>query len=161
MLPVRVSQSFNLQSGAFTVLVFHTVVFLSLIHSCRGQHKVVCLTETIVAMVDEDVIFPCHLDPVMDAFGLTLEWGRPDLNPRFVLVRRDGKEIESMKHPSYEGRTSLFTDQLKQGNISLKLSKVKLSDEGRYRFFSPQLGETAVQLVVGKWEHFVLKVIYI
>lgn len=86
----------------------------------------------------------------MDVSDMTVEWARPDLDPRFVLVWRDGVELES-KHLSYKGRTSLFTEELKQGNISLKLTQVKLSDEGTYRCYVPGLSkETTVQLVVGK-----------
>ncbi|CAI5661118.1 unnamed protein product [Oreochromis niloticus] len=59
-------------------------------------------------------------------------------------------EAKSKKHPSYTRRTSLFTDELKNGNISLKISKVKLSDEGTYKCFVPELNKhTTVQLVVG------------
>lgn len=87
----------------------------------------------------------------MNALDMAVEWARPDLNPRFVLVWRDSVELESKKHPSYNNRTSLFTDELKNGNISLKISKVKLSDEGTYRCFVPELKrQTTVKLVVGK-----------
>ncbi|XP_071379917.1 butyrophilin subfamily 3 member A2-like [Centroberyx affinis] len=81
---------------------------------------------------------------------MTLEWARPDLNLGFVHVRRYGQELQLSKHPSYVGRTSLFIDKLKHGDISLKLSKVKLSDEGKYRCFLPSLDrESIVELVVG------------
>uniref|UniRef100_A0A671TLE9 Ig-like domain-containing protein n=1 Tax=Sparus aurata TaxID=8175 RepID=A0A671TLE9_SPAAU len=86
----------------------------------------------------------------MDAFGMTVEWTRPDLEPSFVYVWRDGVELESKKHPLYEGRTSVFTEELKRGNISLKLPRVRISDEGRYRCFIPALDKDhVVQLVVG------------
>ncbi|XP_031161399.1 trichohyalin-like isoform X2 [Sander lucioperca] len=138
------------QCGAFTVLVFHTIVFLTLIHLCRGQSEVIAPSQPIVAFVGEDIILPCHLEPAMNAFDITTEWARPDLDPRFVLVWRDGVELESKKHSSYRGRTSLFTEELKHGNVSLKLSKVKISDEGTYRCFIPVLARAStVQLVVG------------
>ncbi|XP_034727088.1 butyrophilin subfamily 3 member A2-like [Etheostoma cragini] len=138
------------QGGAFTVLVFHPVVFLTLIHSCRGQSEVIGPSQPIVAFIGEDVILPCYLVPAMNAFDVTMEWARPDLDPRFVLVWRDGGELDSFKHLSYRGRTSLFTEELKHGNVSLKLSKVKISDVGTYRCFIPVLEKSAtVQLVVG------------
>ncbi|XP_078137881.1 butyrophilin-like protein 2 [Centroberyx gerrardi] len=116
----------------------------------RGQPQVIVPPQPIVAVVGDDIILPCHLEPAMDAAAMTLEWARPDLDPRFVHVRRDGRELVSYKNPSYEGRTSLFIDKLKHGDISLKLSKVKLSDEGRYRCFIPSLErDSIVQLVVG------------
>lgn len=112
-------------------------------------------SQPIVALAGDDVTLPCHLDPVVDAFDMTVEWARPDLDPRFVLVWRDGMELQSKAHPSYRGRTSLFTDELKHGNVSLKLSTVKISDGGNYRCFIPGLGRAAaVQLLVGKRAHF-------
>uniref|UniRef100_A0A671UV66 Ig-like domain-containing protein n=1 Tax=Sparus aurata TaxID=8175 RepID=A0A671UV66_SPAAU len=81
---------------------------------------------------------------------MTVEWTRPDLNPRFVHVWRDGVELENKKHPSYNGRTSVFVNKLRCGDISLNLSKVRLSDSGKYRCFIPTLGrESTVELVVG------------
>uniref|UniRef100_A0A671TMM5 Ig-like domain-containing protein n=1 Tax=Sparus aurata TaxID=8175 RepID=A0A671TMM5_SPAAU len=143
MIHVRLSPALNFQFGVFTVLVL-------LIHSCKGQPRVIGPAQTIVATIGEDVIMPSFLDPVMDAFGMTVEWTRPALNPSFVFVWRDGVELESKKNPLYEGRTSVFTEELKRGNISLKLSRVRVSDEGRYRCFIPALDKDhVVQLVVG------------
>lgn len=116
-----------------------------------GQSEVIGPLYPVVAWIGDDIILPCNLDPVMDALDMVVEWARPDLNPRFVFVWLDSVELESKKHPSYTNRTSLFTDELKNGNMSLKISKVKLSDEGTYRCFFPELNkDTTVQLVVGK-----------
>ncbi|CAI5661070.1 unnamed protein product [Oreochromis niloticus] len=80
---------------------------------------------------------------------MTFEWTRPDLEPRFVFVWRTRQDLVAMKNPSYKDRSSLFTDELKHGNISLKLSKVKPADEGRYRCYIPAKDEEAfIDLVV-------------
>ncbi|XP_044197945.1 histone-lysine N-methyltransferase, H3 lysine-79 specific-like isoform X2 [Thunnus albacares] len=144
MLHMKVNQCLNFQSGAFTVLV----IYVALIHTCKCESQVIGPSQPIVATVGDDVIFPCHLQSAMNAFDMTVEWARRDLNPRFVFVWRDGVELQSKKNPSYEGRTSVFTEEQKHGNLSLKLSKVKPSDEGTYRCFVPQLGESSVRLVV-------------
>ncbi|XP_049922572.1 selection and upkeep of intraepithelial T-cells protein 6-like isoform X3 [Epinephelus moara] len=129
-----------------SVLVFH----LLLTHSCRGQSQLIGSSQPIVATVGDDIILPCRLEPAEDVTDLTLEWTRPDLNPRFVYVWRSEQELVSKKHKSFEGRTSLFVDELKFGNVSLRLSKVKLSDRGTYRCFIPTLARhTVVQVVVG------------
>ncbi|XP_042256674.1 butyrophilin subfamily 3 member A2-like [Thunnus maccoyii] len=130
---------------ALVVLVFH----LLLTNFCRGQSQLIGSSQPIVATLGDDIILPCHLQPAVDAAGLTLEWTKTDLNPRFVHVWRDGVELVDKKHKSFEGRTSLFINELKNGNISLKLSKVKLSDHGTYRCFIPTLEKQSfVQLVV-------------
>lgn len=118
---------------------------------CSGQFRVVGPPQPIVAALGDDIILPCHLKPAVDASEMTIEWSRPDLDPRFVLVWRDGVKLENKQHPSYNGRTSLFNDELKYGDVSLKLSKVKLSDEGKYRCFIPtSFKESTVELVVGE-----------
>ncbi|XP_039677314.1 butyrophilin subfamily 3 member A2-like isoform X2 [Perca fluviatilis] len=126
------------------------VVYLHLIHSCRGQSQLIGPSQPIVATVGDDVILPCSLEPTEDVAAKTLEWTRSDLNPIFVLVWRAGQDYVQIKHPSFKGRTWLFPDELKHGNISLKLSKVKPSDAGRYKCYIPKLNtEYFVDLVVG------------
>ncbi|KAL4007868.1 hypothetical protein ACER0C_001720 [Sarotherodon galilaeus] len=94
-------------------------------------------------------VLPCHREPAEDVTAQTLEWTRSDLNPRFVHVWRSGQDLVNTRNPSYRGRTSLFINELKQGNISLKLSRVKLSDEGTYECSFPLMGKKSfVKLVV-------------
>ena len=116
-----------------------------------GQSQLISTPQPIVAAVGDDILLPCHLEPAVDIAAKTLEWTRPDLNPRFVHVWRAGQNLVTVKNPSYKGRTSLFTDEVKKGNISLKLSKVKPPDEGRYRCYIPEMNiDSFVELVVGK-----------
>uniref|UniRef100_A0A667ZF76 Ig-like domain-containing protein n=1 Tax=Myripristis murdjan TaxID=586833 RepID=A0A667ZF76_9TELE len=124
-----------------------------------GQYQLFGPPQPIVAILGGDIILPCHLEPAVDVAARTVEWSRPDLEPRFVHMSLNGQDLVIQKHPSYERRTSLFTDKLKHGDISLKLSEVKLSDKGRYRCFIPLLGtESAVELVVvGKEIQFKIK----
>ncbi|XP_073331652.1 butyrophilin subfamily 3 member A2-like [Pagrus major] len=125
------------------------VVHLLLAHLCRGQSQLTGPPQPIVATVGDDIILPCHLQPGGDVAGKTLEWTRPELDPRFVFVWRAGQDFVSLKNPSYKGRTSLYTGELKHGNISLKLSSVRPSDGGRYKCYIPDLNTASfVELVV-------------
>ncbi|XP_067436919.1 butyrophilin subfamily 3 member A2-like [Thunnus thynnus] len=127
-----------------SVLVFH----LLLTHFCRGESLLIGPPQPIVARVGDDIILPCHLEPAMDVDTMVLEWKRSDLNT-FVHVTRSGRESEKQKSPSYKGRTSLFIEELKHGNISLKLSKLKMSDQGIYSCYIPELEKRSfVELVV-------------
>uniref|UniRef100_A0A3Q3ITC4 Ig-like domain-containing protein n=1 Tax=Monopterus albus TaxID=43700 RepID=A0A3Q3ITC4_MONAL len=111
--------------------------------------KMCCLFDVIVVMVGDEAALPCQLEPPVDAVHMTVEWGRPDLNPRFVYVWHDGQELLVDQNPAYKGRVSLSTDKLKQGDISLKLSTVKISDNGTYRCYVPkQSKEYFVELLV-------------
>ncbi|XP_030285783.1 butyrophilin subfamily 1 member A1-like isoform X2 [Sparus aurata] len=77
-------------------------------------------SQPIVATLGDDIMLPSHLEAAVDAADTTVEW-----------------------------RTSLSVNKLKHGDISLKLYKAKLSDEGTYRCFNPTLDkESSVELMV-------------
>lgn len=116
-----------------------------------GQSQVIGTSQPIVAMVGDDAILPCHLNTAVDATNLTVGWVRPDFEPRIVHLRHDGVEHQLEKHKLYMGRISLSTNELKCGDISLKLSKVEPSDAGTYRCFVPKFKiESVVVHAVGK-----------
>ncbi|XP_060888007.1 uncharacterized protein LOC132958948, partial [Labrus mixtus] len=131
-------------------MTFFITFLLLLPQRCKGLLEVIGSPQPILAIVGDDIILPCHLRPAMDVASKTIEWTRPDLKPRFVHVWRSGQELLDAQHPSYEGRTSLFINELKNGNVSLKLSKVRLSDKGKYRCFLPMSdSHSTVELVLG------------
>ncbi|XP_051799877.1 butyrophilin subfamily 3 member A2-like [Acanthochromis polyacanthus] len=125
-------------------------IFLLLTHCSEGQHQLIGPTQPIVAMFGDDVVLPCRLEPAVDAAARTVEWSRPDLQQRLIHFRRDSVDLLTEQNPSYTRRTSLSISKLKSGDISLKLSKVKLSDTGTYKCNIPKFNtESAVELVVG------------
>lgn len=104
--------------------------------------------EPIKAVVGDDVFLPCHLEPLQNMERFTVEWSKPDLKPdpsdwlkgvEYVYLYRGRREVKDMKMQSYDGRTDLPADNLRRGNISLKILNVTLEDGGRYRCFVPQL----------------------
>ncbi|XP_050922999.1 butyrophilin subfamily 1 member A1 [Lates calcarifer] len=113
------------------------------------DQRVIGPPQPIAAVVGDDITLPCHLEPAMSASDKTVEWTRSGLEPRFVYVWRDGVELESKKHPSYRERTSVSISGLGHGDISLKLSRVKLSDEGKYICHVPNLPQSFAELFVG------------
>uniref|UniRef100_A0A3B3U9D1 Ig-like domain-containing protein n=1 Tax=Poecilia latipinna TaxID=48699 RepID=A0A3B3U9D1_9TELE len=118
-------------------------------HHYEGQQEADS-SQTIRAMPGDDVVLPCHVDPPQDLSQFTVEWGRPDLKPRFVHVWHNQKEYLADQNKVFKGRTSLFNDKLKDGNFSLKLSDVRHSDNGRYRCYNPkEKTEYFIQLLVG------------
>ncbi len=111
-----------------------------------------------MVMVGDDIVLPCQLEPAMDAVYMTMEWGRPDLDPRFVYVWHDGQELLVDQNKAYKGRASLSISKLKHGDLSLKLSKAKISDNGTYRCFIPKLSkEYFLELLVGKLIDYALQ----
>ncbi|XP_029310499.1 butyrophilin subfamily 3 member A2-like [Cottoperca gobio] len=125
--------------------------------------RVIGAPRPIIAAVGDDVILPCHLQPTFNVQRLTVEWSLPDLKPdpsdrlrgvKYVHIYRKREEDRTMKIQSYSGRTSLFTQELTNGNISLEIKNVTLADGGRYRCFIPKLRsrvrQATVRLVVGE-----------
>uniref|UniRef100_A0A668SN07 Ig-like domain-containing protein n=1 Tax=Oreochromis aureus TaxID=47969 RepID=A0A668SN07_OREAU len=139
----------NHQMAGFSLYCLRNcfLVFPLLVHFC--QSRLIGPTQPIIATAGKDITLPCHLVPGENVAAMTLEWTRPELDPRFVFLWRAGQDLINMKNPSYIGRSSLFTDELKHGNTSLKLCKVKPADEGRYRCYIPDKDEEAfIHLVV-------------
>ncbi|XP_076738256.1 butyrophilin subfamily 1 member A1-like [Maylandia zebra] len=134
-----------------TALVFqHIVVVLLLTLVCKGNSQKIGPSPPLIAVAGDGIVLPCQLEPPVDAVQMTIEWGKPDLNPRFVFVRHNGQELQTDQNTAYKGRVSLTIDKLKHGDVSLKLSKVKVSDSGRYRCYIPQQSkEYFVELLVG------------
>ncbi|XP_076736254.1 butyrophilin subfamily 3 member A2 [Maylandia zebra] len=128
----------------------HVVILIFLTQSCGGQHQMIGPTQPVVAMIGDDIILPCHLEPAVDAVDLTVDWSRKDLKPRSVYVRREGVELLTEQNPLYTGRTSLSVNKLQCGDVSLKLSTVQLSDAGTYKCLVPKFNaESVVTLAVG------------
>ncbi|CAI5685674.1 unnamed protein product [Oreochromis niloticus] len=136
--------TFSISLSTLTV----TFLLLFVLKPIGGQFHVVGSLQSIVAAPGDDVILPCHVEPKFNVAGLTVEWSRPDRRPdpndrlsrvEYVHLYRDAHEVADMKIPSYIGRTALFTDGLREGNISLRITNVTQEDEGRYKCFIPKL----------------------
>uniref|UniRef100_A0A4W5P960 Ig-like domain-containing protein n=1 Tax=Hucho hucho TaxID=62062 RepID=A0A4W5P960_9TELE len=77
-----------------------------------------------------DVILPCHLSPQTSAVDMEIRWfkeGEFD-NPLYLY---NGGKVKERK--GYEGRVSVFTQELEKGNISLLLKNVMASERGSYK----------------------------
>uniref|UniRef100_A0A3B4CJK4 Ig-like domain-containing protein n=1 Tax=Pygocentrus nattereri TaxID=42514 RepID=A0A3B4CJK4_PYGNA len=97
--------------------------------------KVVGPAEPVVVEAGEDLVLPCSIEPRISAEDMVVEWIRLYLNDRLVHLYVDYEDRNQEQMESYRGRTSLFKEELKKGNTSLKLSAVQPSDEGVYQCY--------------------------
>lgn len=115
------------------------------------------LPQTITAYVGETVILPCRID--VNGELPTLEWSKKGLSPsNITLLYRHGCETFGMKNLAFLYRTNLLLNNLKDGNISLIIYNLKLSDGGTYhcRTLSGKQWEIHAILVLnmGKSQHY-------
>ncbi|KAK7910053.1 hypothetical protein WMY93_014737 [Mugilogobius chulae] len=118
-------------------------VLLMQAHIGWGQHTMITPSQPITVSVGSDVALPCQLEPVKDLRDMVVEWARHDLTPRFVHVRRDGLDLLIDQNPLYLGRTTLSESRLQKGDMTLSLTRVKLSDGGTYQCFVPKTNTKA------------------
>ncbi|XP_036417969.1 butyrophilin-like protein 2 [Colossoma macropomum] len=97
--------------------------------------KVVGPAASLVVKAGEDLVLPCSLEPRISAEDMMVEWIRLYLDERLVHLYVDYEDRNQRQMESYRGRTSLFKEELKKGNTSVKLSAVQPSDEGFYQCY--------------------------
>ncbi|XP_073713804.1 butyrophilin subfamily 1 member A1-like [Misgurnus anguillicaudatus] len=117
-------------------LIYVTLLIISHITDSRAdQFAVVGPAAPLFIVSGEDFILPCSLKPNISAVNMRVEWFRLDQKYSVVHLYEDHKDKNTNQLQSYRGRTEVFKDELQKGNTSIKLSRVKISDEGLYKCF--------------------------
>ncbi|KAJ3580904.1 hypothetical protein NHX12_017343, partial [Muraenolepis orangiensis] len=102
-----------------------------------------------MALVGDDVTLSYDTKQLTDISEETVEWSRADLKPDLVHLHEDRRTFYKQQNPAYRGRTVLLEEDLERGIISLRLSRVRLADEGNYTcLFSSVHNQYTVQLLV-------------
>ncbi|NXA05086.1 VTCN1 inhibitor, partial [Sapayoa aenigma] len=91
-----------------------------------GQPETICH-----AFVGETVVLPCTTTPPGELIfsKSMLYW---QIGKKIVHFFKKGKDSLEGQDKDFRGRTSLFLDQMKHGNLSLKISDVQLLDDAEY-----------------------------
>ncbi|XP_041841755.1 butyrophilin-like protein 2 isoform X2 [Melanotaenia boesemani] len=125
---------------------------LSVTEQVTAETEIFCSSEPVVSFCGSSIVLQCHLEPQQDATDNTVKWTQQS---DVVHIRKGGKDDPGEQMERFEGRTSLFSEGLHKGNLSLQLSSLKLSDSGRYKC-SFQVGSVEkscyVNLSVGESE---------
>ncbi|XP_053350997.1 butyrophilin subfamily 1 member A1-like [Clarias gariepinus] len=85
------------------------------------------------ALAGKDLVLPCFIKPSTGAVDMRVQWVRLDVGDTLVHHYEDHTDRLEDQAESYRGRTSLFKEELQKGNASLKLSALRVSDEGQYQ----------------------------
>ncbi|KAL1272141.1 hypothetical protein QQF64_031157 [Cirrhinus molitorella] len=107
--------------------------------------SVVVPADPVVAHVGSKVILPCRISPPENAEALEIRWYRQDQFSNPVLLYNYGK-IQDIQEESYRNRSSLTqwsdqSDGLQDGDVSLRLEKLRVQDEDS--FYCYVSGDTA------------------
>ncbi|XP_019206343.1 coxsackievirus and adenovirus receptor-like [Oreochromis niloticus] len=97
------------------------------------------------------ILLPCQFD-TFDFRKPSVVWSRSDLSPPIIHQRQlQGDELKD-QNQRYSGRTSMKTDALDSGDLSLNLTNLQLSDSATYtcsvREYERELSRSDVQLQV-------------
>ncbi|MBN3302611.1 BT1A1 protein, partial [Amia calva] len=112
--------------------------------------KVIGTSEPVVAAAGEAVVLPCHVSPSISVEDFEIRWYRENFAAPVYLFMDHRLSLEN-QILSYKGRAAFLLEDLRKGNVSLRLNDVRGSDEGRYTCFVRSklwFGETAIQLTV-------------
>uniref|UniRef100_A0A8C9S6N4 Ig-like domain-containing protein n=1 Tax=Scleropages formosus TaxID=113540 RepID=A0A8C9S6N4_SCLFO len=88
-----------------------------------------------------------------------IEWLRVHTEDPLVHLYRDQEDRNEKQIASYRGRTSLFSEQLKNGNVSLKLRNAQVSDNGEYKCLVQSgkfYDDSSIEVHIKVWLLFVL-----
>uniref|UniRef100_A0A8B9EEJ8 Ig-like domain-containing protein n=1 Tax=Anser cygnoides TaxID=8845 RepID=A0A8B9EEJ8_ANSCY len=96
-----------------------------------AQLRVVGPGQPLTAAVGQDVVLPCHLSPQRDARTLEVRWIRHSLSET-VHHYRNGEDLYGEQMEAYAGRTELARDGLSAGNLDLRITGLRPSDDGLY-----------------------------
>ncbi|MBN3292153.1 BT1A1 protein, partial [Polypterus senegalus] len=105
----------------FLMAVFH-------FPGCQQEEtfEIIVPNNPFVGIAGKSVILPCRIYPALSAVDMEITWSR---NSELIYGYSSGAE-KIDQH--WNGRVGLFTDELQNGNVSLRLQDVRVSDQGSY-----------------------------
>ncbi|XP_049318929.1 butyrophilin-like protein 2 [Astyanax mexicanus] len=114
------------------------VILLFLPSTLSQKFRLVVPEAPVFSVSGSYVVLPCsvreHNDQniMVNAVNLTVTWSRSDLNDSLVHLYENHTDLNTDQNPSYRRRTAVFKEELKNGDASLKISNIRISDEGEY-----------------------------
>ncbi|KAI9516558.1 hypothetical protein NQZ68_013614 [Dissostichus eleginoides] len=111
------------------------VVFLGVLTFLQSLARGVAAEEEVSCVFNESCILPCifEVNPRDDVVIHWLQVSTGDASVHSFYRNQDHLEHQD---PRFKGRMALFGDQIFRGNASLKLERVEIPDEGRYKCYT-------------------------
>nr|XP_023660460.1 uncharacterized protein LOC111840153 isoform X2 [Paramormyrops kingsleyae]XP_023660461.1 uncharacterized protein LOC111840153 isoform X2 [Paramormyrops kingsleyae]XP_023660462.1 uncharacterized protein LOC111840153 isoform X2 [Paramormyrops kingsleyae] len=88
----------------------------------------------VYAHVGEDVTLSCSVDTHINVTEVQVKWIKTDDDGDIlVLLYADGQNRPESQDGRYSGRAEFFTEEIRKGNFSIKLRKIRPEDTGEFR----------------------------
>ncbi|KAI4898588.1 hypothetical protein NFI96_033243 [Prochilodus magdalenae] len=88
--------------------------------------------DTVSCLISQDCVLPCK-----SGYHDVIHWQKVDSEKASnVHSFYSGSDQLGHQDKAYKDRTSLFSDQISNGNISLILRRVRIQDRGRYKCYT-------------------------
>ncbi|XP_029445937.1 butyrophilin subfamily 1 member A1-like [Rhinatrema bivittatum] len=98
------------------------------------KFKVIGPDYTVVVVLGDDAVLPCHLSPGLSAEYMQVRWFRSSFNS-LVHLYENGMDQNRHQLPEYQGRTELIRDDISKGSVAVRIRTIKPYDEGHYTCF--------------------------
>nr|XP_008119225.1 PREDICTED: CD276 antigen isoform X1 [Anolis carolinensis] len=117
-------------------MYFQQLILSLALSALGGCLEIKVPNDPAVALVGQDATLRCSFSPDANFSldDLSLIWQLTDTK-RLIHSFSEGQDQLANQESSYANRTSLFYDQLPQGNVSLLLRRIQISDEGSFTCF--------------------------
>ncbi len=90
-------------------------------------------SSSVFVFPGDSVVLPCHVPPHLLTEDTKVEWRRTTKqSDALVHLYEDGEIQAEKQHQDYKERAHFFTEDIKDGNFSLRLDKLRAEDEGQY-----------------------------
>ncbi|XP_040510170.1 butyrophilin subfamily 3 member A2-like isoform X1 [Gallus gallus] len=115
-------------------MILHIIFFLQIFHLIKGQFKIIPPNNPVVGVIGKGVVLPCQLEARTISERLSVQWIFAGKSPNIDVTSYDGKNILNpvREDKTYQGRTDFFQTEISNGNVSLHLKNVMISDKGKY-----------------------------
>ncbi|XP_048376146.1 butyrophilin subfamily 2 member A2-like isoform X2 [Stegostoma tigrinum] len=92
--------------------------------------------DPIVGLVGGDVVLDCVLVTAATPENMEVRWINMEYGYNLpVHVYKNRTDDLTFQPSAYRGRTEMFFNEMAQGNLSLRLKDVRVSDRGQYKCF--------------------------
>uniref|UniRef100_W5MPH8 Ig-like domain-containing protein n=1 Tax=Lepisosteus oculatus TaxID=7918 RepID=W5MPH8_LEPOC len=133
------------------------IILVLVLQGVKGTPRVHVLTPAITALRGSDVRIDCQFHTSGMRKGFDVEWlQKRQERINSIHLFHQSPELSHVQDHSLTGRSRMFPSAIANGNASLLISNVEMTDEGEYTCFIVMDGagyrDTAVLTVVASYE---------